>query len=100
MTDLVIQCQQGVSHDVCVFCGRSADSSGGPQLLLAESGDVVCRDCGKKRAPSLVALLDLAGVAQRVGRIGRYSVSPPMTSLLDLARAAENYTCAAVGGRR
>jgi hypothetical protein len=100
MTNLVIECRQNAACDVCVFCGRSADASGGPQLLLAESRDAVCRDCGKKRSPSLVALLDLANVAHQVGRIGRHSVSPPMTSLLALARAAENYTCAAVQGRR
>jgi hypothetical protein len=54
--------------------------------------EVVCRDCGKKRAPSLVALVDLARAAERVGRIGRHTVCPPLSALLELARAAENYT--------
>jgi hypothetical protein len=96
MSNLVIECQRDATDGDCVFCGKFCDSGDGPQLLVAESREVVCRDCGKKRAPSLVALLDLARVAQKVGHIGRHSVSPPLTSLLALARAAENYTCAAV----
>jgi hypothetical protein len=52
----------------------------------------VCRNCGKKHAPTLVALLDLASTASRVGRIGHHTLVPPMTALLDLARAAEDYT--------
>jgi hypothetical protein len=51
----------------------------------------VCRDCGKSHAPALAALLDLAHVADRVGRIGRHMLVPPLDALLDLARAAENY---------
>jgi hypothetical protein len=39
-----------------------------------------------------VALIDLAFTAQRVGRIGHHTLVPPMTALLDLARAAEDYT--------
>jgi hypothetical protein len=92
MTDLVIQWRTNGSNDLCTFCWAPAASGGGPQLLLADSCDAVCRGCGKKHAPSLVALLDLARAAERVGRIGRYTVSPPLTALLDLARAAENYT--------
>ena len=48
--------------------------------------------CGRKHAPSLVALLDLAHVAERVGRIGRHTLVPPLDALLALARAAEEYT--------
>jgi hypothetical protein len=36
--------------------------------------------------------LDLAQVAERVGRIGRHTLVPPLGALLDLARAAEDYT--------
>jgi len=39
-----------------------------------------------------VALLDLARAAQRVARIHRHTIVPPLHALLDLARAAENYT--------
>jgi hypothetical protein len=69
-------------------------SAAGPRLFLAD-GPVVCRQCGRKHAPSLAALLDLAQVAERVGRIGRYTLVPPLGALLDLARAAEDYTHAA-----
>ena len=58
---------------------------------LADSDDPVCRDCGRKHAPSLAALVHLATEAERIARIGRHTVFPPLTSLLDLARAAENY---------
>jgi hypothetical protein len=42
-------------------------------------------------APELTALIDLAAVAERVGRIGRHTLVPPMAALLDLARAAEQF---------
>ncbi len=35
--------------------------------------------------------MDLAYIAERVGRIGQHTLVPPMTALLDLARAAEEY---------
>jgi hypothetical protein len=35
--------------------------------------------------------VELAHVADRVGRIGRHTLVPPLDALLDLARAAENY---------
>jgi hypothetical protein len=92
MSDLVIQFNHSCSSDFCCLCGGHATSGEGPQLYRADSGDAVCRNCGKKHAPWLVALLDLAGTAQRVGRIGRHTLVPPLTALLDLARAAEDYT--------
>jgi hypothetical protein len=95
MTNLVIHWGPASPHDACDFCGGQAVASAGPQLYRADNRQAVCRNCGKKHAPSLVALLDLASTAQRVGRIGRHTIVPPMTSLLDLARAAENYTFAA-----
>jgi hypothetical protein len=64
----------------------------GLQLFRADRMAAVCRNCGKAHAPSLTALLDLAGTAERVGRIKRHTLVPPMTALLDLARAAEDYT--------
>jgi hypothetical protein len=63
----------------------------GPQLVQAETLEPVCRACGKKHAPALVALIDLACAAERVGRIKRHTVFPPLASLLDLSRAAEDY---------
>jgi hypothetical protein len=58
---------------------------------MADSSDPVCKECGRKHAPSLVALVHLADEAERVARIGRHTVFPPLTALLDLARAAETY---------
>jgi hypothetical protein len=58
---------------------------------LAENLQPVCQACGQRHASPLAALLQLAGEAERVGRIGRHSVFPPYTALLDLARAADRY---------
>jgi len=92
MTNLVIQLRANGSSDGCAFCGKQT-GAGGAQLFLAATQEPVCRDCGKKHAPALAALLDLARAAERVGRMGPHTVSPPLAALLDLARAAENYTC-------
>ena len=91
MTHLVVELKPDGRTEPCALCRQRAVRSEGPQLLTADSLDPVCLDCGKKHAPSLVALLDLASTAQRVGRIGRYTLSPPLAALLDLARAAEDY---------
>ncbi len=91
MTNLAIQLPPGCASGPCPLCGRQIESEEGPQLCLADHAQVVCRDCGKKHAPPLVALIDLARTAERVGRMGRHTLSPPMVALLDLARAAENY---------
>jgi hypothetical protein len=100
MTDLMIQFHPCESSDSCDLCGRETSSGDGPHLLRADTHNRVCRNCGSKHAPSLVALLDLARTAQRVGRIGHHTLVPPMTALLDLARAAEDYTRAAPSRRR
>jgi hypothetical protein len=82
--------------DTCVLCGqRSLRKSG--LTLSVEKGGPVCRDCGKKHAPNLVALVDLAGTAQRVGRIGKHTLVPPLEALLDLARVAEEYNSTSSG---
>jgi hypothetical protein len=36
----------------------------GPELFLADSYKVVCRDCGHRCAPILVSLLELAEAAR------------------------------------
>ena len=78
----------------CGICGRDTADSSGPQLFLSDREAAVCHGCGQKHAPSLAALLRLAQVARRVGRIGRHTVVPPMEALLDLAQAAENFSSA------
>jgi hypothetical protein len=79
----------------CPKCGERYDGRGGLRLFADDHERPVCRTCGKKLAPSMVALLDLAHAAERVARSGRRLLTPPMESLLDLARAAENYSCSA-----
>jgi hypothetical protein len=92
MTTLIIKQHQGASTDCCSLCGGRITLAGRLHLTVSDGPEVVCRQCGHKHAPSLVALLDLAQVAERVGRIGRHTLVPPLGALLDLARAAEDYT--------
>jgi hypothetical protein len=58
---------------------------------MAESAAPVCRECGRHVAPELTALLGLGQVAERVGRMKRHTLVPPLEALLELAGAAENY---------
>jgi hypothetical protein len=91
MSQLVIQNCPTAREDFCGVCGRLTTAAAGVQICVAEGSDVVCKDCGRKHAPELEALAHLAGEAERVARIGRHTVFPPLTALLDLARAADNY---------
>lgn len=92
MAQLAIHLGGGAINAACSLCGDPRDDCGGLQLLLAETAEAVCHDCGRRHAPGLAALLELALAADRAGRIGRHSVFPPYKTLLELARAAENYT--------
>src|SRR6266436_6410917 len=76
----------------CPLCMKPVHERRGPCVCLAETGAAVCRDCARRQAPGMLALLDLASVAENVGRKGRHLLIPPMESLLALARAAENYS--------
>jgi hypothetical protein len=91
MAHLTIRVDAPHTPACCGLCGSSTGQAAGPRLAVAESEATVCRACGKRHAPSLVALLDLARVAERVGRIGRHTVVPPMGAILDLVKAAEDY---------
>ena len=95
MAHLTIKLDHVAADEICGLCGRPTDSAEGLRLFLEDGPAAVCHACGKQHAPSLVALLDLAQVAERVGRIGRHTLVPPLGALLDLARAAEAYTSAA-----
>jgi hypothetical protein len=75
----------------CGVCGAAVAAPAGTRLVLAEAQQPVCAGCGRRHAPMLAALLQLADEAERVGRIGRHTVFPPYTALLDLARAADTY---------
>ena len=78
----------------CPVCGQAHQGRNGLGLFADEQDQPMCRTCGKQLAPTMVALLDLAQTAQRVGRGCRHLLTPPMASLLDLARAAEDYSFA------
>jgi hypothetical protein len=92
MQRFTIQFATEPSESCCPACGALNSSKKGPRLFPVDSQEPICRDCGKRLAPNLVALLDLAHVADKVGRLGRHMLTPSMESLLDLARAAENYS--------
>jgi hypothetical protein len=95
MTQLMLQWNPTATNDPCGLCGQPAGAAAGTQLVTADGLQPVCLGCGRRHAPSLAALVQLANEAERVGRIGRHTVFPPYTALLDLARAADNYTEAA-----
>jgi hypothetical protein len=78
----------------CGLCGQPTEVPPGTQLVMPD-GQPVCPDCGKRHAPPLAALAQLASEAERVGKIGRHTVFPPYTALLDLARAADQFAAAA-----
>jgi len=79
-------------NEPCGVCGEALLQAAGPGLFTAETNQPVCRSCGRAEAPHLVALLDLARAADRVGKVCRHILVPPMGALLDLARAAEDYS--------
>ena len=91
MMQVVLEYKTEATNEPCCLCGQAALAPPGMQFILAGSSAPVCQDCGRKHAPSLAALVHLADAATRIGRIGRHSVFPPLTALLDLANAAEKY---------
>ena len=100
MVSLSIKVTPDSTNDHCGICGKGTTAGVGPRLYLADKEAVVCHACGRKHAPSLAALLDLAQTARRVGTIGRHTLVPPLEALLDLARAAEDYTSSHAAPRR
>ncbi len=80
------------SRGTCGVCDQETIAAPGCQLCLADTGDLVCNPCGRRHAPELFALVDLSDTAERVGRIACFGISPPMVALLQLARAAEEFT--------
>ncbi len=92
MERFTIQVVHETSQTPCPECGQLNLVKKGPRLFPVDSEEPLCRDCAKQLAPSLLALLELAHVAERVGRGFRHMLTPPMEALLDLAQAAENYS--------
>lgn len=97
MASLVIGIIHLPTKTPCGVCGRPTSHAPGPALFVAESVAAVCRECGSLHAPSLAALLKLGRVAERVGRVGRHTLSPPLAMMIDLAHAAEAYTHSNLG---
>jgi hypothetical protein len=94
----MLQWEPTATNDPCGLCSQPANAGGGARLVLADTLQPVCPTCGRRHAPSLAALVQLAVEAERVGRIGRHTVFPPYTALLDLARAADDYSATAQPG--
>lgn len=95
MTELHVEHSADGFEGECCRCGQQLHFDPGPRLVRADDHRPVCVRCGEQSSPALAALINLAGSAERVGRIGRHTVIPPYASLIELARAAENYKDAA-----
>jgi hypothetical protein len=91
MAHLILRFSPTCACGPCGLCARAVVATPGPQLGLAENLAPVCAECGRRHAPALAALVGLADAAERVSRVGRHGVFPPLTALLDLASAAEKY---------
>jgi hypothetical protein len=91
MTQLLVRYNSNAIADSCALCGQPTTIPAGTQLVEAYTQRPVCQGCGKRHDPAMAALVHLADEAERVGRIGRHTVVPPYTALLELAQAADNY---------
>jgi hypothetical protein len=99
MTPLVLQHNVEPFEGTCALCNKSIVLDPGLQLCRPDRKRPVCSACGRRAAPALTALQQLADAADRVGRMHSYTVMPPLTALLELARAAESFadrTCVPV----
>jgi len=92
MERFTIRFQANNCNVCCPLCTEHCSIRRGPHVALAENGEPICRACCKRQAPGMLALLDLAIVAENVGRTSRHLLTPPMEALLALARAAEVYS--------
>ena len=95
MTHLVLQYHAEALKGHCALCNKVVSLAAGLQLCEGDPKRPVCSACGRRAAPALAALQGLAGTAERVGRINSHMVTPPLTALLELARAAESFSCSA-----
>jgi hypothetical protein len=89
---VIIILAEAATEGNCSVCGQATGQPAGPRLAVAESFALLCDDCGRKHAPALWALLDLANLAKRVGRIGCHvRTSFPLGAILDLLSVSEKY---------
>jgi hypothetical protein len=84
----------------CPECGDVQADGRGPRVYQLGQEQPLCRRCGKRLAPHLGALLELASTMERLGRPCRQRLTPPLEVLLDLARAAENYVTSTAASNR
>ena len=84
---------------VCPSCGDATLWGRGPRIVTTATAEPICRECGRRHVPHLIALLDLAQTADKVGRHSRHLLTPPMKSLLELARAAETFAVSSLPPR-
>ena len=95
MSRLVLQYRPDAFQGPCGLCGKAVVLASGLQLCEADGEFPICTSCGRRAAPTLSALQGLAGTAERVGRIHSHVMCPPLTALLELARAAERFSASA-----
>lgn len=100
MRDCALMMGEADLTGACHCCGAAANWPQGPRVVDASTTQPMCRRCGRNRAPDLAALLDLAHIAEDVGRCSRHLLTPPMKSLLELARAAESFATTTPAPRR
>jgi hypothetical protein len=91
MSRLMLQYCSECIEGACALCNGPAVLEPGLQLYHPELTGPVCTQCARQAAPELTALQNLARTAEHVGRINKHTITPPLTVLLELARAAEQF---------
>lgn len=91
MVALALVLAEGEATAACGCCGGETCWPRGPRWVTTEGLRPVCMNCTRRLGPDHAALLDLCTTAEKVGRHARHLLTPPMRSLLELARAAEAY---------
>lgn len=92
MTTFIMRMSDGAAGAACAVCGHAVPPRAGPQLCVSETLAAVCGGCGRKHAPALTALIDLARVAERVGHASRRNpLRLPVAMLLEMTRISEDF---------
>lgn len=100
MVKLVVQWAESARDEVCALCAAASVGEPGLRLCLADGLAAVCSACGRRHAPALGALLELAQVAEQVGRVSAHSrLWVPLEMQLELTRASEMFYTLVASGR-
>jgi hypothetical protein len=92
MAEFVLLLAEAGGPSSCGLCGEEMFLKPGPGLYVSDSRVAVCRRCGRTRAPVLSTLLDLAEAAEQVGRVAAHSRRwVPFELLLEITWASEQY---------